>query len=97
MSKDEMTKLEGTTQPVDDEEFDIVEAVERMQKYWETYDCQHNYENYSEQMFLDDALYGIGLSMYESKFRWSAGYERFKTFLGAKLFKEQLERGATGK
>lgn len=91
MSRDGMSKL-GETMRGDHDEFDIVKAVERMQKYWDTYDCQHNYENYSEQMFLDDALYGIGHAMYENKFRWANGYERFKTFLGARFFKERLQR-----
>lgn len=75
----------------EDEEFDIVEAVERMQKYWDTYDCQTEYENYSEQAFLDDALYGIGHAMYKHKYQFANGYDKFKDFLGAKFFKERLK------
>lgn len=75
-----------------DEEFDIVAAVERMQKYWNTYDCQNRYTDYTEKMFLDDALYGIGYAMYEHKYRWASGYRKFRDFLGAQFFKERLKR-----
>jgi len=74
-----------------DEEFNIVEAVERMQEYWATYDSQYNYEKYGKETFLEDALYGIGHCMYERKWRQASGYRKFKDFLGRRFFKENLE------
>lgn len=75
-----------------DEKFDMAAAVERMQKYWNTYDRQHGYENWDKEMFLNDALYGVGHSMYKHKYRHANGYQKFKDFLGARFFKERLKR-----
>lgn len=76
------------------EEFDIEAAVDYMQKYWGTYKDQYNWEEYDREMFLNDALYGMGASMYPTRFRFAKGFERFKNFLGARFFKEDLEKAA---
>lgn len=55
----------------------IKERVECLAEYWSTYDRQHGYENYSEDTFLDDALYGIGVAM-SRDFEWAQGYDLFK-------------------
>lgn len=87
-----LNMAKAMTKDKHNEKFDIVKAVEHMQKYWDTYDCQDRYEDYSEQMFLDDALYGIGVAMYKDKYRFANGYDKFKDFLGANFFKERLKR-----
>jgi hypothetical protein len=46
-----------------DNEFDVEAAVKKMQHYWETYPNQSGYKDYNENMFLRDALYGVGIAI----------------------------------
>jgi hypothetical protein len=57
------------------------EMVAKLQEYVRTYSDQAHYEDYSDKTFLDDMLYGIGLSMQvgtPTDFTGAGGYERFK-------------------
>lgn len=74
------------------EKFDIEAAVERMQKYWATYTDLQEWKKYDKEMFLNDALYSIGHCMYDHKYRFADGFQRFRDFLGARFFKEKLKR-----
>lgn len=59
-------------------------AVDELQDYVGTYDEQAEYRSYSDKTFVDDILYGLGLSMQNlipSDFRGAGGYERFKQYL----------------
>lgn len=56
-----------------------------MQDYWNTYDEQYGYENYSDKTFLLDALYGIGLALDRDKYYTATGFDRFKEFLKVEL------------
>lgn len=57
------------------------EMVAKYQEYIRTYSDQTSYETYSDKTFLDDMLYGIGLSMQvgtPTDYTGASGYERFK-------------------
>jgi hypothetical protein len=59
-------------------------CVAKFQKYVATYDTQAQYDTYLEKTYLDDMLYGIGLSLMELKptdYTAAGGYERFKQYL----------------
>lgn len=64
-----------------DKEFDIESAVDYMQKYWGTYKKQYGWKNYSREMFLNDAIFGLGVSLDPIKYRNADGFEKFKIFL----------------
>lgn len=60
------------------------ERVAAFQEYVRTYSDQSSYEDYSVKTFLDDMLYGIGLSMQigtPTDYTGAGGYERFKQAL----------------
>jgi len=57
------------------------EMVAKFQDYVRSYSGQSCYEDYSDTIFLDDMLYGIGLSLQvgtPTDFTGAGGYERFK-------------------
>jgi hypothetical protein len=56
---------------------DIKKATESLQKYMATYDNQYGYEDYSEETFIDDVLYGLGRAL-DKKYQWSPGFSKFK-------------------
>lgn len=59
-------------------------AVAQLQGYVGTYDTQLHYQDYTDKTYVDDMLYGIGLSMQHlmpSDFSGAGGYERFKQYL----------------
>lgn len=64
-----------------DKEFDIEAAVDYMQKYWGTYKKQYDWENYDQETFLNDALYGLGVSLDPIKYRQADGFQKLKVFL----------------
>jgi len=83
-----------------DEKFDIEASVDYMQKYWSTYKEQMGWENYDQEMFLHDALYGVGVALDPKKYRFANGFEKFKVFLHNRfesliktLFLTSLKRG----
>lgn len=83
-----------------DEKFDIEAAVEDMQKYWATYNEQVGWKDYDQEMFLNDALYGVGISL-NRKYRFANGFDKFKVFLYNRfdplvktLFMRSLRRGS---
>lgn len=51
--------------------------VARMQEYARTYSDQESYRDYSDRLFIDDFLYGIGISLDPKKFRAADGFDRF--------------------
>jgi hypothetical protein len=60
------------------------EMVAKFQDYVRTYSGQSHYEDYSDKTFVDDMLYGIGLSMQvgtPTDYTGAGGYERFKQAL----------------
>lgn len=84
-----------------DEKFDIEDAVKNMQKYWATYNKQVGWKDYNQEMFLNDALYGVGISLNRNKYSYANGFDKFKVFLYNRfdplvktLFMRSLKRGS---
>jgi len=73
------------------DEFDIEAAVEYMQHYWKTYPKQPGYENYSENMFLRDALYGVGVAIDNDKYSMGNGFIVFIKDLAKRVFTDTLK------
>jgi hypothetical protein len=63
--------------------------VKRFQEYVETYTSQAYYKNYSDTIFLDDMVYGIGLALDDAGYKGADGYDKFKALLLAHLTREQ--------
>jgi len=58
------------------------ERVAKLQHYVATYSDQASYEDYSDKTYVDDVLYGLGISMIgPTDFTGPGGYERFKQYL----------------
>lgn len=56
--------------------------VKYLQDYVNTYSDQAHYEDYSDKTYVDDMLYGLGLSMVgPADYTGPGGYERFKQYL----------------
>lgn len=59
-------------------------VVAKMQSYVATYSEQAHFDIYTDKTFLDDMLYGIGISMQigtATDYTGPGGYERFKQAL----------------
>lgn len=56
------------------------DRAEFLENYWRTYVDQAGFEEYSEETFLADALYGIGVAISE-EYKCAGGYDRFKDVL----------------
>lgn len=63
------------------------EMVVYMKEYWETYDKQSDYLNYTDETFLHDAIYGLGVALNKNEYQWAEGYIKFKAFLARFLSK----------
>lgn len=61
--------------------------VKDMQEYIDTYSSQRGYERHSDETFVNDMLYGIGISINKQDFGFAGGFRRFKE----KLKKEYLQ------
>ena len=72
------------------EGFSSVEATKYMQNYWSTFSSQHRYENYSYEVWIEDALYGVGAAISDS-YRFGEGFAKFKKSLQKRWFKKALE------
>jgi hypothetical protein len=62
----------------------MTKAVELFQHYVATYSKQAYFKDYSDRIFLDDMLYGIGLALQTdtpTDYSGPGGYERFKEHL----------------
>jgi hypothetical protein len=65
--------------------------VGRLQEYVRTYSDQAHYEDYSDTIFIDDMLYGIGIALEPLGHEGASGFDRFKEVL-----RKRLETSATG-
>lgn len=55
------------------------EMVSRFQKYVATYSDQAHFEDYSDKTYIDDMLYGLGISIVgPADYTGPGGYERWK-------------------
>lgn len=67
--------------------------VAKFQKYVETYHQQAGYEDYTDDTFVADILYGLGAAL-DDDFRFANGFLRFKSVLLDKLLEERDEQDA---
>jgi hypothetical protein len=68
----------------------MVEAVNNLALYMATYNDQVGYESYSAKIFVDDVLYGLGISLDKEKYQYGQGYREFKKDLMAFLKEDML-------
>lgn len=66
------------------------EIVESLQKYMETYHTQYGYQDYSDETFIDDVLYGLGRSL-GKQYEFAVGFDKFKKDLLKHLQKSPAE------
>jgi hypothetical protein len=64
-------------------EFDIEKAIDYLQHYVNTYKSQPCYKDYTEETWIEDILYGLGVSV-SNEFMFADGFHKFK----CKLIKE---------
>ena len=55
----------------------IEKALTYLKDYVNTYDMQHGYQSFSEETWINDILYGLGLSL-SDEYKFSEGFEKFK-------------------
>lgn len=55
-------------------------AVEYLTKYMTTYDKQYGYLDYGDETYIDDILYGLGVSLGD-EYRTATGFDKFKAVL----------------
>lgn len=60
-------------------------AVSSLQTYMAKYDEQPGYQHYSDETFINDVLYGLGIALDPSKFQYADGFDKFKERLRAHL------------
>jgi hypothetical protein len=65
----------------------IKKAVEYLKNYINTYDTQLGYMDYSDECFIDDILYGLGVSLDAKNHSFAGGFMAFKMKLLAHLQK----------
>lgn len=70
-------------------------SVEYMRNYMNTYADQPEYENYTTNTYLEDMLYGIGVSL-SDKYSFAGGSRRFKSELLEYLKAQQEKWGGEG-
>jgi hypothetical protein len=65
-------------------------AVEYMQNYINTYDKQTGYLDYSDDCFILDMIYGIGLALDSKDYEFADGFNNFKKVV-VELIKEKSD------
>lgn len=65
------------------------DAVSRLQRYMNTYTEQTGYMDYEDITYINDVLYGLGISLNEEVFSGGHGFARFKQFLREHLVPTQ--------
>lgn len=73
-------------------DIDIQNAVEYLQDYWKDYSSQSGYTKFSDQTFVDDALYAIGVSINKNEYSAAQGFDKFKKWLQHHLMPTFQER-----
>jgi hypothetical protein len=82
MSQDELQSCSMNKRDKEKRRKLVRERVKFLQDYVNTYSDQGGYEDYSDKTYIDDMLYGLGLSMAgPTDYSGPGGYERFKQYL----------------
>jgi hypothetical protein len=53
------------------------DVVAQFQKYMSTYHNQEGYKDYSDECYIADVLYGLGVSLSDD-YRFAQGFKKFK-------------------
>lgn len=53
-------------------------AVAYLRDYMVKYENQFGYMDYSDETFIDDVLYGLGVALDEKQYSWANGFAKFK-------------------
>ncbi len=72
--------MENST-PLKDSNFNIEEALKYFNHYVTTYENQYHWQRYQIETWLDDIIYGLGVSIDPSKFKYNDGFCKFKKLL----------------
>jgi hypothetical protein len=62
--------------------------VEYIQDYMRTYTQQYNYQEYTDETFIQDILYGLGVAINPQDHRWADGFDRWKETLKTQYLSE---------
>ena len=62
------------------EAVDMRKALGSLKEYVDTYDQQSDWERYRSETYVNDVLYGLGISI-SDEFRFAEGFDRFKEVL----------------
>ncbi len=60
------------------EQPNMKEAVKYLVNYMVTYDKQPEYLDYDARIYVDDVLYGLGVSLNKKEFSFARGFQKFK-------------------
>lgn len=83
--------MKAQDQEILDRRRKMAAVVDSMQEYVATYDRQVGYTDYSDEIFIDDMLYGIGIALDRDKYSFADGYRSFKEELLKHLNKDNSE------
>ena len=64
-------------------------AMESMANYMATYEEQIGSIDYSDETFIDDVLYGLGVALEPDKHRYANGFDTWKEQLRKHLQKDE--------
>jgi hypothetical protein len=62
-------------------------AVAYLRNFMATYDQQQGYGDYSDETYINDVLYGLGVSL-SDEYQFAGGFRKFLT-----LLRDHLEKG----
>jgi hypothetical protein len=71
--------------------------VAAFQQYVEGYDKQPHYEEYSDETFISDMLYGIGIALDGGRYSFAGGFREWKKTLRERLDNDTDMRAAAMK
>lgn len=66
--------------------------VKRFQEYVASYSQQMCYQDYSDETFIHDILYGIGIAFDKKQFGMADGYGKWKKKLVDGVLKEEAQQ-----
>lgn len=70
----------------------MIKTVKAFQEYVAFYSGQRFYQDYSDETFIHDMIYGIGIALNEKEYSWADGYEKWKERLIDTVFKRDVQR-----
>lgn len=64
------------------------QVVMNLEQYIDTYDEQEGYQEYSDRVYIEDIIYGLGASLSEDN-KFTKGFLKFKKELLVHLLEDQ--------